>query len=599
MDLAKVHVFLSRVSLRRYRQAFYWRNTITSTNRGTLQPPGGFAPLNLDALPAISLNEIDYNTPALRLLTWLNSTALQPIHKASRGLDSEIPFLDIIRVYLLRQASPFFRRSLLTDLWQQTVSPQFVTIWISSLWFRLLMDPTKKHRRLIYIPSSHPLRRLQRKFQKKHTRTHATSSDGTRGATQKIPSQPTLMVFNQDDTYSNLYRYDHLYSSDPQSPLHPDNVDHLSRLGGTLSSGQYSFPYPTIKSRRKLLSAQLKMFISLLMGTRKVPYILLWEIALFRTRSQQLASEIKSSFPQAKVACIIFDLQTPPELIFAFELAGIKTVALQERIDSSFEIHMPYAINTLLTASPYFAKRARDSPAIAVSTVAPVGMWRTDLLLERKGLEISDICPSTHDGIIHIAPYGLDPSPEHSLELSALALEGFLHDILKTSMLWPNFMFVIRGKDNTWTHHPDLSTTLELLQSRANILIDQEYGEIQRSYRILAHSTLLIANYSSLVDEALSVRTPVVIRDFGGNVGPLRNSIMDYLPAGLIATDSPDFHSKVNAILSDGGDAFRKWWEPHRQHLYGDFSDGLVRSRARTAIEQMFGELSTMHPPTN
>ena len=123
-----------------------------------------------------------------------------------------------------------------------------------------------------------------------------------------------------------------------------------------------------------------------------------------------------------------------------------------------------------------------------------------------------------------------------------------------------------------------------------NIVVSRDYETFNESYRLCAWADLVIAKHTSVVDEVLSVGVPCVAHDYTPNSKDLSRLLVPYLPRDIWAEDFNELRGRIALALTNEGRDFYRLWEPHRMALYGDFSDGHVRSRARAIFELMLRE---------
>jgi len=108
----------------------------------------------------------------------------------------------------------------------------------------------------------------------------------------------------------------------------------------------------------------------------------------------------------------------------------------------------------------------------------------------------------------------------------------------------------------------------------------------------VASADLVIAKYTSLVDECLAVGIPSIIHDYTPIAAGTSRPVVPYLPARLFVQHDQELEASVQWAMHSDGEDFRTWWEPHRRRVFGDLNDGHVRQRARQAMQSMLDEMT-------
>ena len=131
-----------------------------------------------------------------------------------------------------------------------------------------------------------------------------------------------------------------------------------------------------------------------------------------------------------------------------------------------------------------------------------------------------------------------------------------------------------------WVVDERFSGIAARINALPNIKVNCNYGSLNESYRLCAAADLVIAKHTSLVDEVLALGIPCVLHDYTPNSQDLARTAVAYLPRRLWAENPSELRDVVDFVLQDGGAALQDWWEPHRNRLYKNLSDGSVRACA-------------------
>lgn len=437
-------------------------------------------------------------------------------------------------------------------------------------------------------------------------RSHMTpvAPDDTASSVQdRNPTSPIVaMVLNFGLGYGSLYEYDALYSDDVSSPFHPMNMAFLSRVPMTDPVGRPCYSYPGGRKPVKTFAIAMKMMrVASHRAHRATPLRIRWHQCTLIARACVAAADIGRDLPGLQIALVAYDLQLPMDLALALGNQGVTTVALNERPAMAHRSISPFAVDVLLTASHSFSAAIRDSPVISTTQRVSVGLWRTDLVFDARESQSPEFARNAGfpwSKLALVLPFELkeqeDPST-YPLATGIGAFTSFVESILLLAKDHPSVLFVIRGKSAAWMDDPHCRTQRILINQASNVVVDLDYDTLNRTYHIAAFADVIIAKPTSLVDEMLSLGTPCVIHDFSQNTTNYARSTYRYLPHMLWAGSNSELNARVDYCLLDDGDAFRRAWEPQRVELYGSFSDGHVRARARIFVESL---IVHQYPPT-
>jgi hypothetical protein len=404
-----------------------------------------------------------------------------------------------------------------------------------------------------------------------------------------VSTSKVLFVPHQSNRYGNLYTTDHLFSPVKSSILHKSNMgiityddSSLEGFAKTVSLTSHLNP----KEMRLIAEIYLRLFFI------KFRYILNpveWYVVRMSARAILCSKRISVEYPSAKIAILGYDIQVPDYLVLALDNSGIETVATLERPAIAVIREMALCCKTLFVPSEYFSLSINNSISCAVSELLPIGMWRTDFLVER--LKSDAIIEVENRRLLcvvlpfHTPRFDSKSNIVDDFVISDLAHKHFLRDVIKLASIHPEIDFVIRGKDADWTALGSYSEIYKEILDSNNIEVSQNYEVLNESYNLCARADIIVGKHTSLIDEALSLNIPCVLHDYTHNTKSVIRGQITYLPRELWAENYAEFLFSFDLALSDRGDRFREWWEPHRIKIFGNFSDGHVRARAMSLIE--------------
>ncbi|MCG3777297.1 MAG: hypothetical protein JW395_4175 [Nitrospira sp.] len=566
------------------------------------------SPISLEMQDRIPLEDKSYDTPLFAAHEYIESLNIEQVlaHLASRYPGVEYA-RSALRVALVKAMTPQALGTFIQNSWIRSVGYDSATIFARSRDEAQVLKFMKTPARVLWTPQpNRVLKRVGSFLQRagdgfgskvwppKGRAVSCEQGAADAGSARQMAS--VVMVFNRGDHYGRLYAYDHLFDQNCESPLHRSNTAYLSRDGGALEGGGIAAQFPIGGSWTDRRFRAFRIYLSCrAFANPSVPRRVLWNLALICAQVEGSARELRALFPGARVACLLFEIQVPPYLSLAFDVAGIRTVALHERPETAFEHASPMIVNTILSASPFLSEALTESWSVAIREAEPVGMWRTDILLAERG----STWPAEHDPpqvdgrqLIVALPYHVVKSasgPIDPIGTSAQTMEHFLGDMIMIAAERPECFVLVRAKNMDWVCDPQLASVVAAIDAQDNMAISRTYDRLNESYRLVAHAHLVIGKATSLIDECLALGIPCLLHDYTGNTRGSRMSILHYLPRELWVLDRGELESGVRFALQ-GGDAFNTWWEPHRKRIYGDLNDGMVRLRARSVIRKILGE---------
>ena len=575
----------------------------------------GVTPVNLGDVTWVSLPDESDEWAGRFALDLFDSWNLgTTIEGFSRAFPMARNAAETIRVGILRAMHAREPDLTVANLWLRSNGYQRAIVYGSSSWDRYILlncdIPLKvrlaPHR--IFVAWSRIVQsaifvgsRIRRIGMSSNPYTPAPlSAQFTEGSVDQVPAS-VLFVANMGFTYGGLYSYDHFLSDDPASPLHPMNVIYISREGAPNWDGVQSYAISHMMGkdwvRIRETTRFLKRPVSRLLGSQgsRPPFSLLWFSAKFCARAQALSQTLRTEFPHAEVAILTYEIQIPSEFILALDSAGITSVAAHERPNTGITPQFPLAVHSLMTASPFFSQAISHSCVAAVVVAKPCGMWRTDLLSEARALaagEGGNSCKRQRQKLLVALPFHVtetDFSGDFASETSVQGVRHFLKTMIDLAATTDEIFIEIRGKNDDWTRDSRFLDMTETINASANLAVNHDYDRPNVSYDLCARADLVIAKYTSLVDECLALSIPCIVHDFTHNSSGRHRRLIRYLPPEIFAKDDQELLQRISFARQGDGKDFREWWEPHRLDIYGELNDGNVRHRISSHIAALLG----------
>ena len=350
------------------------------------------------------------------------------------------------------------------------------------------------------------------------------------------------------------------YSSDKKSHLNKYNILHLDY-------SNYSSPEEKINwvCLKKTNLPKIKFFFQTFLVSLKTLYLvrswstfLVWILLI-----QQYNSYIKycmaiKRFKKLKVAIIDYDYLCPKILILAFKKNNIKTVATQERFITTFYTsYCNIMLDTYYAASEYTANFIKKSKYHDIKNVIPVGQYRSDYIsLYKKDNAPDDISKARNKGKKVLIVFGNQCSNnwfESYIQplTNWTAQINFLENCIKLSQSLDNTYIVLRYKTLGWTNNKFFENILNKIENCENVTISKNYSESYYSYKLCASADLIIARHTSIADESLSNKIPVLFYEYTHNMNKVVLNEPNYLPSDLICHNFEELLKKSKSILFD------------------------------------------------
>lgn len=589
------------------RTSWYLRTSLASSAGRRLLEAFNVRPIDLDSVDELSIPPRSTEDAMDHALASLDAQDVEPLveYLAQRYPRARHP-AGVLRSVLVRAIADRSLDAFYADMWASTQGFERVLFVGSSPWDRTLLSDLRGGRKVVGACSRALARlgfiaaRLRPRLKASASATAERSpslaldgSDPSRGFATAA-NATTLLVLNQGVSYGALYAYDHVFSSDPSSALHPSHVVLMGRTGGPGNEEGIRHGFPVVPDVRRRLTPMLRLVWGCLrvFGLR-YPLRQVQLLAHACAIADAQAALVQRDFPAVRLAVFAFDLQVPLELVLALEAAGIRTAALNERPLSVVVGSQPFAVSTLLTASDHFTAAALASSSVSVVDAPAVGMWRTDFIRDYAagppphGWAASEVLGQHR---ILVLPYHVQTASGfggNPLATSPSSVRHFLSGILDLAEQQPDAYFLVRGKSDAWIDDPRFADLAERVSNAVNVGISRTYARLNESYRLVARADLVIAKYTSLVDEALACDIPCIVHDYTANSRDVARPVVRYLPRELWALETDELRTRVEWALADSGNAFRAYWAPHRAAVFGDLADGEVRARARQAMTDL------------
>ena len=399
--------------------------------------------------------------------------------------------------------------------------------------------------------------------------------------------------------YGNLFPKDLFFSDIPHSEFNRENLLFLDYSGCT--SPSENLDWACIANHSDSWRANISNAIIALKkglpGVRTYQnlfslFIIIRSYIIYQSFLRKI-----EEYPDLKIALIDYDILCPKELILAFESKRIRTIATQERfngiIDNQFS---SLFVSHYLCGSQVAADVMKENPIVSIDTYTPVGQYRSDNLVSARKNPPPDILKKPlAKGQKIITALGFHTylewhNSQTSLFLNWKAHRQFLEDMILLSKELEGVFIILRFKFTDWMALPVFSDLLTIINSSDNITISVDYEKMYMSYDLCAHSDLVIAKWTSLADECLSVGIPVLFHEYTHNTERLISDAYSFAPAKIMCYNYVELKERARIILDGSSTTMTKDFEYLKTHLYGGLGDGHVRERIHRDINDILQE---------
>ena len=589
------------------RQLYYWR--LAGSNEGLVVRLFRVRPIDFFRLAHGSPIATDLDRPMQRAMQKLDDPLMDAALKVVASEYPEVSnAMDILRVGLVKEISQENLDAFYADLWPKVMGWTSTVFVPASHWDSLLLSDVGE-KQIVRGKSQLFLMGLVKTFTRITsgigTRLHqfrfaASAHQPPRGESQDRRREQAsfgrvLLVVNKGLSYGGLYAYKYFYSTDPQSFFYEGNV-----AVRALSNEAAGLNVLGVEPRGALETAKawwrrVTLWARVCAGRNVFNFVIAWQMASTCEQARRLQVEVDRHFPDLLLAIYAYDIQVPPALTLALESLGVPSIAANERPQSLNVASQPFAVSTLLTATDPGAKRALENQAIAVREALPIGMWRTDLACQYQGRLSDEVWTRADRENLHrvlVLPYHVSMSEtglEHPFATSPPAVREFIEDVLGLIESNESVHAIIRGKDLMWLERPELKSLVNKIASYSRVEVNTEYSRKNESYRLLAGAELVIAKYTSLVDEALAIGVPCLVHDYVGPFFGMGRSVAPHLSEDVFATSRIDFEQKFKSGSWKDGSLDQRRTDGAQLCTH---ADGQVGVRFREHTEEVMRQLT-------
>lgn len=401
--------------------------------------------------------------------------------------------------------------------------------------------------------------------------------------------------------YGDLFIKDNYYSSNPDSDFHPSKILHIS-LGEDRrlleKSIKYyrdnNIPYAdlnsfNIYSWKIPLNALAKLFgktgYGLIKDLYKYGFTIIFLLILSYLKIIYYLFMIEK-LTNLKVALAGYDILLPRELSVALSSRNVITFAVQERFINSFVplhyyITYDYYVIAGEKAKGNFLSKAH------IPNLLCYGLPRVDNIYYWANNKKDDKYEliKKQKKIVLVLDYHVERDVFDDAQIILANVKNvrkFYLDILRLADSFQEAVFVIKGKLAQNCENPILEDIVEQIDMRENVFFELDLVKCN-PYYMAARADLAIALYTSLCDEMLAARKPVLIYDFINFPGAFFN----YGGLPFIVKDFSSLYMMTERILRKGEFIDDNSLDNIIMEYYSNCFNGKVKAKIVNKLEQL------------
>lgn len=402
--------------------------------------------------------------------------------------------------------------------------------------------------------------------------------------------------------YGDLFKKDHFYSEDKNSPFHRSKILHIS-LGEKsepymAESYQYysdnNIPFMDIRdigySKKELFEGIFDLIKRMSAGcvTDLFKYgfwYLVYGFFLYYMITRYLL--IFSRIKHLKIALSGYDYLFPRDLSMALSILGLKVCATQERLSQAFFPDNYYTFDYYFVIGKAVKERGLKNSHI--EHCIPVGMVREDLLYDYEQRQLYDEKYDTikkkQKKLVLALDYHMPGNIIEDISRAAakvMQTRQFYRDLIHLARDFPSLHIVIKGKivDNYKSHF--IADIVDEIKGIENLEIEINLKRYN-PYFLSEKADLTIACYTSLCDELLAADRKVIFYE----TTDYMNTTFNYDNLPIVVSDYTGLKKHIENFLEG---RYLEWsiTERLKEEFYNNCYHGKVRQNILSILEAVF-----------
>jgi hypothetical protein len=384
-------------------------------------------------------------------------------------------------------------------------------------------------------------------------------------------------------SYASLYDKDLYYSTDSDSPYHPENVQHIE-LADMMSvqervSVEKSYEERNIKvtfiefDKQSIIQKVSTVFKKFFSGRWT---FLAFAKALILSQIELRIVSYRQSFlnlANAQVALLGYDTLFPLPAAIALQSYGIKVVAIQERFVSAF-----YPFHTLILDYYYvhgtiIKQTLEKNPKYSISNIIVTGDPRAIKIADYQKKSQTKVNEDfkEYSKVCLVLDYHSVKDPFSNAFLNGCDWESnlfFYAIIARLAEENSDCAFVIRGKNSDWHNISSMNPAKQNFDTIENVFLDDCYDKFDRSYELAGMANVVIARYTSLCDQCLANGIPTLIFEGTPNQSNKISHWHDYKPFPIMIHTEQELQLRFVQIMNDDIFLPKKEFETMHDNYY-------------------------------
>ena len=398
--------------------------------------------------------------------------------------------------------------------------------------------------------------------------------------------------------YGDCFEKDYYYSDLKSSPLNRNNLLHLeygafdpliekSYLDQNLDFNFIKKPtafelikFVILNPNFKIKKTFQNVFSQNLSITQRLLFIYIDTVSRFLV---EFYVEKLSSISGCKFALIGYDILFPKEISVALHRLNIISIAIQERYAIVFSGNYNVVVDHYFVWSYLVENMINESIGESfVGSYIVTGPPRADKV-EKYNV---DLIKNPRKKFI---VYSNAPEPRlvnsHTLLNNWVNILALLSDVFELANKFPECDFIIRSKHIGWDKFDYFTSILKKLSFKENVFISSNYKEMDVSYSLLSGAYGILGHHTSIADEGMFHKIPVLFHDFGPFADSIYAKNYSYEGLEIFSKSSDDFQIKFNNYFIK--DQYPKEFNPYLEKTFGVLCDGSVTARIGRSIQEI------------
>ncbi|HOE16839.1 MAG TPA: hypothetical protein PLX02_05000 [Syntrophorhabdaceae bacterium] len=415
-----------------------------------------------------------------------------------------------------------------------------------------------------------------------------------------LKDMKVLYFPHQGIFYGDLFKKDHFYSDDAESPLHKSKILHISlgEKNAPYMPENYQYyvendiPFTDINDigydKEEFIKSIFKLFLS--MNIKILADLIkygLWYVVygLFLFISIKRYCLIFSRFVAPKVALVGYDHLFPRNLAMALSLLDIKVCGTQERFIFAFWPDQYYIFDHYFVAGRVVIENGLKS--CFINHCIPIGMVREDLLYHYATNNIFDEKYDTiKKGKKLVLALDFHVPDDEIEDISRSGgkvryIRQFYRDLIRLAIHFPLLHIVIKGKIVESYQSPYIMDIVDEIEKIENLEIELDLKKYD-PYFLSEKADLTIAGHTSLCDELIAADRKVIVYEFTDHL----ETLFDYDHLPIVVTNYEQLERHVIDFL-EGVHISESKMRTMQEKYYANCFHGNVQKTVRRMIEKI------------